>query len=782
MNPRRLRYAVLSVLIVWLAVAGVVLAGQDAPGVSGGCAVAWAPHVTDKGRHVNLGPTGAKGWVDGEKIRVLRVAKGSPADGVLRAGDVIVGAGGVRFTPDEDPRRTLGKAIGESETQPKRGVLALTLAHGKRTRTVTLRLRVMGSYSATWPFQCGKSERVLDDACRWLAGRQYPNGFVDGEFGMSVAWGGLLFLASGEAKYLDNARRAAYWLADQKFATAKIGLNNWPRSYIGIFLAEYYLATGDATVLPEVKALALAICEGQMKCGSWGHNSPWDGYGAVNQVGLTCWLALVLTQECGFRVDEGVMRRARVFFKKYAGKGWIPYGDHKPWLGNNGNGKDAIAAVIFDLLGEAEVARQYSRSVAAAQAYREEGHTGSFFSIMWGPPAALLAGTQRFRKFMDYQKWYYDLCRAWDGGVVSLPNKENLSGRTPGSYTYCGPESTTGGLALVYAMPRKKLRIFGAPRGVFGRQKKPAGDLAEARTLFVAKKWPALKACLARCAKKKGASERDKQLLAQLRAALERQTASVSLTAAVIERDIRVGDVYRASVLLKGLDRLLGKDHVKLPAIRESLKKNEQWVVEGEKYYQAWAKLREFSWQYWHYYGRRAWAILGDTAPLPAERWDALIATSEEKPQTWKVFQWGDVNIKNPPPLKDATWDKLQGWNRPGFDDAKWPATAGPTTWQKRHILLRKTFTVANPAAYARLRLNLSAPRDAAAEVYLNGKQIAEIVRGPGRRAMRIDLSDAAAALPRKGENLLAVHCRLDSPGRGSLDVGLEAAPTPGPR
>jgi len=46
-----------------------------------------------------LGPTGARGWVYGRKgqtsdarqILVTAVAKGSPADGVLREGDVILG-------------------------------------------------------------------------------------------------------------------------------------------------------------------------------------------------------------------------------------------------------------------------------------------------------------------------------------------------------------------------------------------------------------------------------------------------------------------------------------------------------------------------------------------------------------------------------------------------------------------------------------------------------------------------------------------------------------------
>ena len=52
-----------------------------------------------------LGPTGARGWVYGwggqtsesRQILVTAVTKGSPADGVLKEGDVILGTGGRRF-------------------------------------------------------------------------------------------------------------------------------------------------------------------------------------------------------------------------------------------------------------------------------------------------------------------------------------------------------------------------------------------------------------------------------------------------------------------------------------------------------------------------------------------------------------------------------------------------------------------------------------------------------------------------------------------------------------
>ena len=62
----------------------------------------------------NLGATGARGWMfpdklvttDARQIKITKVAKGSPADGVLAVDDVILGVGGKPFS--YDPRTEWG--------------------------------------------------------------------------------------------------------------------------------------------------------------------------------------------------------------------------------------------------------------------------------------------------------------------------------------------------------------------------------------------------------------------------------------------------------------------------------------------------------------------------------------------------------------------------------------------------------------------------------------------------------------------------------------------------
>ena len=92
-----------------------------------------ARQIEQKERH--LGPTGLFGVISPGDIEITSVQKGSPADGKLKMGDVIVAAGGVPFK--EEPRRQLADAIDQAETEEAKGVLALTLKDGRQGRSAT---------------------------------------------------------------------------------------------------------------------------------------------------------------------------------------------------------------------------------------------------------------------------------------------------------------------------------------------------------------------------------------------------------------------------------------------------------------------------------------------------------------------------------------------------------------------------------------------------------------------------------------------------------------------
>ncbi|MGB2824058.1 MAG: DUF6288 domain-containing protein, partial [Phycisphaerae bacterium] len=467
MNTYRLPVAVAVALVVVLF------------GAAGGAAAANKPPVPDltKGgtkddKHDwTLGPTGARGWIwgwdlettDSRQVLVTQVDKGSPADGVLEVGDVILGVDGKGFT--EDARKSFGRAIAEAERPRNKGILRLLIWREGRERQVQLKLKVMGDYSETAPFGCGKSAKILDAGCRHIAGHMKDG--IDGQINA------LALLASGKKEYeglvRDYARRVGPPGLKLKLQ-ASSGMVAWHWGYAGIFLAEYHLATGDRYVLPAIREYAVNIARGQSGVGSWGHGMAWPeanagrlhgrlgGYGALNSAGLGCHLALVLAQKCGVDDPEVrlAVRKANTFFGFYVNKGSIPYGDHDPWMEHDNNGKNSLAAIVFDLQGRPEATRFFSRMAVASYGERELGHTGNYFSVLWAAPGVNRAGPQAAAAFLKELRWFYELARRWDG---SFPYQ---GGAGMGGSEHCyGDWDCTGAYVLTCALPLKKLYITG---------------------------------------------------------------------------------------------------------------------------------------------------------------------------------------------------------------------------------------------------------------------------------------------------------------------------------
>ncbi len=437
----------------------------------------------------NLGPTGARGWIwgwrlettDARQILVTSVAKGSPADGILEVGDVILGIDGKPF--DQDVRRALGRAIGEAEKETNKGVLKLIRWRDGKQQGVSIQLAVLGSYSETSPFDCPKSQKILDAGCRYVAA--HMKGGIDGKVNA------LALLASGKEEYQGLVRDYARELGPPNLKLKLFGgqgMVAWHWGYTNLLLTEYYLATGDDYVLPAIREYATTIAQGQSGVGSWGHGMAWPqanqdrihgslgGYGALNQAGLICHMSLVLSKKCGVDDEEvqGAIDRGNTFFGFYIDKGAIPYGDHRPgWQVHDDNGKNSIAAVLFDAQGHRKGAQFFSKMTIASYGERERGHTGNYFSFLWGPLGANRAGPKAAAAFLKQHRWYYDLARAYDG---SFPYQGGAS-MGGGEHQY-GRWDCTGAYMLAYALPQKRITMTG--KGV-----KRENELSEADVALV---------------------------------------------------------------------------------------------------------------------------------------------------------------------------------------------------------------------------------------------------------------------------------------------------------
>lgn len=404
-----------------------------------------------------LGPTGIMAKVAGKELQVQSVEAGSPADGKLKKGDVIVAVAGKPFAGVV--RQEIAAAIDHAESKAAKGVLSLNLKGGGK---VELKLQVLGSYSDTAPWDCKKTDaivtRIADEMVK-------SKDFTDGQ--VTVGWIGLL--ATGEKKYIDVVKEE---LPKQKWAQAPdpevlaallrgdkdLGYIGWYWGYQMIVLAEYHLATGDKSVLPALEAYALTMARGQDPAGIWGHrlatkqrNGRLPGYAHINNPSLSTLIGMQMALKCGIdnpEIQQGVDRSV-AFFKTYSGEGALPYGVHGPNTRVfNNNGSSAMAALVMALAGEKEAAKFFSQQSAAAYDIQETGHATHYFNILWTPLGANVAGPEISQEFFRRGNWVRTLYRAWNDRFTFDGNKSK--GFHDG-----------GALLLAYCLPRRELYITG---------------------------------------------------------------------------------------------------------------------------------------------------------------------------------------------------------------------------------------------------------------------------------------------------------------------------------
>jgi len=409
-----------------------------------------------------LGATGARGWMyiyQGTKlarqIYVTEVADKSPSAGLLAKGDVLLGVNGIPFS--KDTREELGKALTAAEAEA--GKLSLIRWRAGEINNITVELPVLGQYSPTAPYECAKSKLILTQSSEALAKRMQQPDYKEGAISRSLNALGLL--ACGDPKYLPLIKREAEWAADQKIDS----MASWYYGYITIFLSEYVLATGDKSVLPGLRRIAMEASKGQSGVGSWGHRFAQPdgrlfGYGMMNSPGIPLTIGLVLAREAGVDDPEVAVaiQRSANLLRFFVGKGSVPYGDHAAFMqGHEDNGKNGMAAVLFDQLGEKEGTEFFAKmSTASHGNERDQGHTGNFFNMTWAMPGLSRGGPQATGAWMEeFGAWYFDLARSWDGSF----RHQGPAQLSPDSY---GAWDATGAYLIAYAMPLKAIRLTGS--------------------------------------------------------------------------------------------------------------------------------------------------------------------------------------------------------------------------------------------------------------------------------------------------------------------------------
>ncbi len=402
-------------------------------------------------------------------MHIVDIQEGSPAAacGQLKKGQVIESVNG-HVLKEEDPRVLLGNWITEAEA--KDGVMKLMVkeAPDAPAREVIVKIPVLGAYSDTWPLNCAKSDKIVRNHADALATH-----ITSAEIGISGAV--LFMLSTGEEKDLEVVRGwMKKFVADYKKPAEGNETYPWFAGYTGPGFCEYYLRTGDASVLPAIKDMADSLSR-TIYNGSWmGRGGAAYGYmggGHLNAASLHAATFLLLARECGVEIDEHTLQTTLAHFYRFAGHGNVAYGDHLPEGGFTGNGKTEGMAFTMQAAanlhpdGEKSVYAK-ARDISANKAFYNtswlfHGHTGGGIGELWKGRAMGLVREKRpepYRSFMNERLWMYELARTHQGafGWVSDWNV---------SYTDTGIEKRGWGayVPLIYTLPRKALRLHGAP-------------------------------------------------------------------------------------------------------------------------------------------------------------------------------------------------------------------------------------------------------------------------------------------------------------------------------
>ena len=436
----------------------------------------------------NLGPTGLIGWMVGDEkgcqIEVQKVDGKSPAAKKFIVGDLIIGVNGKKFVIGEDMVDLLGQIINDAEVDENSNKITFMvwrdenwskrnsatdmanvdvdvlidqvekdvegevynwLSKDQKKKSedkfiaglkgdikgkfmdITVAIPVLGAYSETSPYDCPKTELMIQRGLKHVR-----EAVKKGKFARYFMRGHAL-LASGTKEDLEllhtAVRNMRAFKPDRFISSWGWGFGSWYGGYQMVFAAEYYLKTGDKYVLPALTEIATKVAMGQTFGGSWGHslsgrsfnmgkiNMRSSGYGAMNNAGGPCFYGLVMAKKCGISNihTEAAIARSIRFYGAISELGATPYGMHPVAGYEDSNGKNGPPAFAFKMLGHKTHAQYFAWCESVAANWKHGGHCGGEWASMWRTFGAVLGGPLSVKAYLKNRRNYYAMFRRYDG-------------------------------------------------------------------------------------------------------------------------------------------------------------------------------------------------------------------------------------------------------------------------------------------------------------------------------------------------------------------------------
>jgi len=706
-----------------------------------------------------IGPAGIHTGPFGPNMGVRAVKPGSPADGRIQVGDMIYSANGTML--GDKAWEVMAAAVTASETRAMDGKLVLGLRRAGRNLEVEVPLAVMGSYSDTAPYDCPKTERIITNLENWLVSQGGGAGFLNTD--------ALFLLASGNPALQGFVRRVVYekmrgMEPDKPIEPTQAG-RSWHNSANAILLGEYFLATGDATVLPYLKHVTDRLAATMQPGGGWRHFFPGgEGYGLIPNAGLPGVMGMHFANLAGVDLNTEAFETAVRFYREgQAESGHMIYGigihrsvpqpldPEKMATGTLGsyNGGLSAAGILMRMTGYPRTAHLCSLISAFAWNNTYGGHGGNFWNNFWTPLGAFDHGRDAFLQFWRGHRWYREMNRMYDGSLI-INEASDLGAGT--------------GVALV--APRARLQIVGAPASPFAADA-PA-LLQPARAAYLAREY-------AQCAQMVADLLAGGDVALGIRPTVEvlgraAREIQISITADLerMRQWTLAGDPDTARTFLPHLRQIMHPADGRLAAIETLIDATTQGVAhtgtteepeETDEVVTATDMLKAKE-------AADAARLEDDgSAAEPEAEGEWVCLVTEER--TGRSQQG-----KGKVPAEEASLWRMKvveslavapaEWFLPAYDDSAWGQTTLPISWRMYHtVLLRTTFLVDDPKLWDGLRFRAWLFRQQGIEIYLNGHLIGRVNNLDGKTGnVEANFLDSAVKHLRQGENTLAVTSR----------------------
>ena len=413
-------------------------------------------------------------------LPVIEVTAESPAAKAgLRKTDLIVGVND-RFLPagNVDPgfawfqnshEALLGRAAAnayESKTQQReKGRVKLNVLRGDELVDLNLKLRL--------PHQIGRDDflvnpdslsKLNEDLIAQVVKTQSANGSWKNN-PIHTCLGGLALLSTHDQKHAASIKAAANFLMESQ-AEPGNGFY-WHPAFAGIFLCEYYLATGDERTLPVVERM-LGMMGSAFHTSKWGTETFGHGpkglpYGNKSLVAVMVHVMLFeeLAKRCG--LESKIYER----LVPYLESAWSdPADGGHGALGYNASYKDLnefwSRSGILSLALHLKNARPDMQTAMTQVMY--ERHPWFRNSHAYGEPGGLLGllglaqvNPQYYQETISRYRWWFAL--AWqpgDGLSFTIPHM--------GAPYMEGPILINNGYAIVTNLHKKTLQITGGKK------------------------------------------------------------------------------------------------------------------------------------------------------------------------------------------------------------------------------------------------------------------------------------------------------------------------------